>query len=358
MITYDETGRKYKLIDSPDKGGEGRICLVEGNSGICAKIFKPEKVSRGKYAKVTEWMRLRKAGALDANFFDQVTVPLACLYLRADRQDLSSFIGYTMKRHKNFYTLRDVYINDSLDYRGKVTAALNLCIITNNLHKKEVIIGDFNADNILMFKNSKAALIDADSMQLVIDSGGRRVLLPCNVGKPEFMPPEITTRLKREKADLKSAAQSVNDPIFTLYSDYYMLSFHIFSLLMNGAAPYSSMADMAELSRHPSKTVSDVDLSRAGAALKGEFIYAKKQGLKKPPDYAPDYEILNDSLKSLFEKSFIYGAADPCLRPGPCEYYAPLKDYLCSLQERPCGHYMPSHYKGDCVWCELGGKNR
>lgn len=350
MFAYDETGRRYTLNPSTDKGGEGRICLIEGNSGLCAKLFKTDSVSKDKYAKVKEWLRLKD---LDTELCNQVSIPCACLYSRPELQDLSTFAGYTMERFTDCFSLTDVYTKP-LDYRAKLACALNLCIASGNLHKKGIIIGDFNSDNVLMFRNSRVRLIDTDSMQLVIESGGYRILRCCTALKPEFAPPEIEQRLKAAgKTNLKSVAQSIENPIFNENTDNYMLAWHIFALLMNGAAPYSSMADKDELLRHPSKTLSDVDLSRSNAAKRGEFIYAKKCGMRKPPDYAPPYDILIHDLRALFEKSFIDGAANPQARPGPADYFEALIKYASSLAERPCGHYMPSHYKGSCVWCAL-----
>lgn len=68
------------------------------------------------------------------------------------------------------------------------------------------------------------------------------------------------------------------------------------------------MANMEELSQHPSWNVSSVDIDQFHAAEKGEFVFARHFLFKKAPDYAPKYSILSKKLQKLFERAFIDGA--------------------------------------------------
>lgn len=356
MIAYDTSGSDYFLTETNLGGGEGKLYSVEGNSSLYAKIFKPEKRTRGKEAKIRQWQTMFETGVVDIGFCKQVVVPLKALYSDSNphKQNVRTFIGYLMEKQNDFNTLTNIYTEPDFDYKRQVWAARNLCILTNRVHSlgDDVVVGDYNADNVAVFMStSTAKFIDVDSFQLTIN--GRRVLLPCTVGVPEFMAPEINRRLKKEKADLETVIQEPDNPIFTKYTDYYALAYHIFALLMNGSAPYASMLNMAELSQHKSRTVSSVDVDRFHAADKGEFVFARKLLFRQPPKYAPKYDILTPKLKELFERAFIEGASDPSKRPDSYEFFEALSEYIQMLERKPCGHYLSSHYNGSCEWCRI-----
>ena len=356
MVVYDNSGRSYFLKETKLSGGEGKIYSVAGNSHLCAKIFKDEKRTKGREAKILEWESMYVRGLLPEGFLEQVVVPQCCLYDDFFRQDVRSFVGYLMEKQKGFRSLQKVYTENDLDYMEKVWVARNLCVLTNRIHifEREIVIGDYNADNLAVFMSSgRVKFIDVDSFQLNLLRNGKRILCPCTVGVPEFMAPEISRRLRKERTDLENIAQGPDNPIFTKYTDLYAMAYHIFSLLMNGSAPYASMPNMEELARYPSKTVSNVDIDRFHAADKGDFVFAKKSLFKKPPEYAPKYSILTQELRNLFKRAFIDGARDPASRPNASEFYNALNEYLESLELRPCGHYMPSYYSGPCEWCRL-----
>lgn len=356
MIVYDTSGRSYLLEETKLGGGEGKLYSVAGNTRQYVKIFKNEKRTRGREAKILEWEDMYISGLLTGGFLEQVVVPQRCLYESASRQDVRSFVGYLMEKQTGFRTLQNIYTENDLDYMEKVWVARNLCVLTNRIHtfERDIVIGDYNADNVAVFMSlGKAKFIDVDSFQLNLQRNGKRILCPCTVGVPEFMAPEISRRLKKERTDLENVEQGPDNPIFTKYTDLYAMAYQIFSLLMNGSAPYASMPNMEELAKHPSKTVSSVDIDRFHAADKGDFIFAKKSIFKKPPEYAPKYTILTRKLRGLFERAFIDGAHDPTSRPCASEFYDALSEYLDVLEMRSCGHYIPSYYSGSCEWCRL-----
>ena len=131
------------------------------------------------------------------------------------------------------------------------------------------------------------------------------------------------------------------------------MAYHAFALLMNGCSPYASMANMEELSQHPSWNVSSVDIDQFHAAEKGEFVFARHFLFKKAPDYAPKYSMLSKKLQKLLERAFIDNKKNPAARPESLEFYDALTEYLNSLEDRKCGHYMPSNYTGSCEWCRI-----
>ena len=356
MIAYDTSGKSYSLTETNLGGGEGKLYAVDNNPELYAKIFKSEKRTKGREAKILEWENMLTENDLNQNFCRQIVGPQKCLYAQTTSQNTQTFVGYLMEKQTSFRTLKNTYLAKDFDYMQKVWTARNLCILTNRVHslEREIIIGDYNADNIAIFPStSTAKFIDVDSFQLVINRNGRRILCPCTVGVPEFMAPEISRRLKKEKSDLEHVDQGPDDPIFNKYTDLYSMAYHVFALLMNGSSPFASMPNMEELSQHPSRNVSSIDIDQFHAAEKGEFVFARHYLFKKAPNYAPKYGILSRKLQKLFERAFIDGAKDPTARPDSLEFYDALTEYLDSLEDRKCGHYMPSNYTGACEWCRI-----
>ena len=356
MIVYDTTGRSYSLRETNLGGGEGKLYAVDGINNLYAKIFKKEKCTKGRELKILEWERMFQNGLLKIDFCSQIVVPRKCLYSTPNRQNTGAFVGYMMEKQNNFLALDEVYTTQDYDYFQKVWVARNLCILTNLIHSmgKNYVIGDYNPDNVALFMSgSTAKLIDVDSVQMsAFDKQGREILLPTSVGVPEFLAPEIGRRLKAEKTDLENVYQSPDKPLFTIYTDYYALAYHIFYLLMN-SAPYASGVDMQELAKHPSHTVSHVEINRLQAAEKGEFIFARKILFRRPQKVAANYNMLTSRLKKLFEQTFIEGAKDPTCRADAIDFYEALTEYMNKLEKRRCGHYMPSHFTGECEWCRI-----
>ena len=92
---------------------------------------------------------------------------------------------------------------------------------------------------------------------------------------------------------MENVDQDADNPVFNKYTDLYAMAYHIFALLMNGSSPFASMANMEEISQHPSKNVSSIDIDPFHAAEKGEFVFARHFLFQKAPDYALKYKMLS-----------------------------------------------------------------
>ena len=64
MIAYDINGRSYSLNESNLGGGEGKLYSVANHPELYAKIFKEEKRTRGREAKILEWEYMFEARIL------------------------------------------------------------------------------------------------------------------------------------------------------------------------------------------------------------------------------------------------------------------------------------------------------
>lgn len=345
MILYSPDGSSFELEDNPFKsGGEACIHQIKGRPDLVAKIFKPDKRTLTRQKKTTVMCNLD----VSDYFRQSVVFPMKVLY--ADK-NYSDYMGYTMDKVENITELQDIYYQNELDLKQKITVAMNLCIMTNLVHSQHQVIGDFNPRNIAFDKTKgKGRLIDTDSFHITVQraSDKKTQKFPCTVGVEALIAPELRNKLISQKADL----ETVQGDSFTQETDLYSLAFHIFALVMNGATPYRSCVNLAEIGS--SHNVSSVNISTFEAANKGEFLFAKHIYGKKLPEDVPNFDILSPELKKLFERCFIDGAANPKARPEAAEYYEALKNFRTQLKKcQKNRHYIYSKYNKPCEYCRI-----
>jgi len=68
MIAYDTSGKSYSLTETNLGGGEGKLYSVANYTELYAKIFKSEKRTKGREAKILEWENMRLKNDLNQNF--------------------------------------------------------------------------------------------------------------------------------------------------------------------------------------------------------------------------------------------------------------------------------------------------
>ncbi len=338
MIYNGSSGTSYEVIQEGVRvGGEGGVYNVKGKPSIVLKAYKDDQ-RNGKEEKVRAVMTHAKSWS---SKFKEYSVPPLELVYSAD----GSFVGYIMRKFdQKFTSLNAVYDADAgkhISYPNKVITAMNLCVETMLAHDCDVVIGDYNQKNIGVGPDGRVTLFDNDSFQVKYNGKVQK----CIVGVQEEMAPEILNILKKEKADLIT----VSKPVYNEYTDNYTLALHVFHLLMNGAHPFNSRIDASKLP--DSKTVSSATISMLDAARNAVFTFAHPTLFRKPPAWAPSYDILTDELKDCFERAFVDGLNDPEKRPKPQELYSALHNYYKGLEKRSCGHYLHKDYKGSCEWC-------
>lgn len=345
MILYSPDGSSFELDDKPFKeGGEACIYNIKQYPDLVAKIYKPEKCTVVRQKKTTVMANLQVS-----DYFSQsVVFPLKVLY--ADTS-YTKYMGYTMEKVKNITELQEIYYQNELDLKQKIIVAMNLCIMTNLVHSHKQIIGDFNSRNIAFDKKTcKGRLIDTDSFHITVQkaSDKKTQSFPCTVGVEMLIAPELRQKLISQKADL----ETVQGESFTQNTDLYALGFHIFALLMNGATPYRSCLNLAEIGS--SYNVSSVNINMFEAANKGEFLFSKHIFAKKLPDDVPDFHILSPELRKLFERCFIDGATNPSARPKATEYFKALDSFRKQLKKcNNAKHYIYNKYNKPCEYCRI-----
>lgn len=341
MKYYSASGVVYQTDESNYKGGgEGNVYDIVGQPSLVAKIYKPEMLSPALEEKITAISR--QSVNWNGNLKLYTVPPIEPLYT-----DRRAFAGYVMKKLGGKYvSLCEVYdanVGKAITYKNKIITAANICVITKLAHDSNVVIGDYNQKNIGVDSSGCVHLFDNDSFQITDNGKTYR----CIVGVQAEMAPEILRTLKKEKADLRT----VSMPVYNKYTDYFTMAEHIFHLLMNGAHPFNSRIEASKLP--DSQTISSATISTIEAARRAVFTFARPTAFRKPPEFAPAYEILSPELRACFERAFIDGLEHPEKRPTPDEFYGALRRYSDGLVRLSCGHYHYKDYKGPCEWCRL-----
>ncbi|WP_181389677.1 protein kinase domain-containing protein [Leucothrix pacifica] len=200
------------------KGGEGEVFLIQGRPNFAVKI----------YYKNIRSKRKNKVHALVKSKFYENTELIA--FPQEILTDASGeFVGFSMKLVSEHYPMHELYSPKSrkthypnVDYRFIIRAATNVARAVATVHEKGCVIGDFNHSGALISKKATVALIDADSFQFTFL--GANYL--CEVGMPEFTPPEL------QGASLRGLYRQAS-------SDLFGLAVAIFQLLFMGRRCFS-----------------------------------------------------------------------------------------------------------------------
>ena len=196
-----------KLLGS---GGEGSVYEVD--HALVAKIYKPQCNTEHKRAKLELMLRHKLS-------CPGVCFPQALLY-----NGRHEFVGYLMPRAAG-YELQGLF-NKALMQKHfpdwKKADLVELCYTIMQkisfLHSKNILLGDINANNVLVAAPKEVYLVDTDSYQV---EG-----YPCPVGKDMFTAPEI---MGRNYADF----------LRTPGHERFSVAVLLFMILMLGKHPYS-----------------------------------------------------------------------------------------------------------------------
>ena len=155
-------GTTYTI--NPDKeinrGGEGKIMLVENNPDIVAKIFHTPK--ENDFEKRMQFMK-----QLDENIF---IIPKDLLFLK------STFTGYTMQYLDDDYFPISTIFSKNFCTRNKIDNIFKTQIIkklhraVENAHQNNIVLGDLNQFNILINMKGDLKIIDTDSFATPVNS--------------------------------------------------------------------------------------------------------------------------------------------------------------------------------------------
>lgn len=338
-------GKEYILEKKIGAGGEGTVYTLAGNNLLAAKIYKQEKFqdseSRKKMERKLKAMILLQIPAI-INGTVRLSWPQDVLYLNGE------MVGFVMPKINTTYKIYDIYregavrkkIYPHYTWQYSVMFAYHLAWIVNYLHEYDIVIGDFNQNNIAVdtAKNT-IILIDCDSFDLT--DRVTKEHFPCTVGMQEMLAPELQT------------AGSLIHKKFTKESDNFSLAIHIFRLLMKNADPFGGV-----MKKKASMT--SIPLNRA--ILNGECAYVRHVSGKQIPSWSVTLDILPDEVVRLFKKTFSYtlssskkNISNRATAKEWCAALSPLLTAKSNVLLKTCKkdklHIYPAHNK-QCPWCK------
>lgn len=343
-IYYGQYGTKYVTVKQLGAGGEGTVYTVEGYKEIVAKIYKTTKFKDSNERAVME----RKLKAMIAMKLPYVVDGVARVAWPQDiLYENGMMVGFTMPKIHTKYKIYDIYrggqqrdkIYPDYNWKYSVQYAFHLAWLVNYLHSYNIIIGDFNQNNIAVnVEAGTIVIIDCDSFDIV--DPVTKEHFPCTVGLPEMLAPELQT-----VGDLRKAN-------FTKSTDYFSLAIHIFRLLMDNADPFGAVIKTAE-------SVSSIPENRA--ICNGECVYVRDVPGRARPEWAVDPKMLPQEILYLFKKTFDYTALTAMKkipeRTSAYEWCVALLPYAkpepnpklkrCPKNRR---HVYPAH-NSECPWC-------
>lgn len=341
-IVYDASGAAVNLMGPLTTGSEGEIFTIDGSPGYCAKIFYENRLTATLFQKVMAMVAnppdAGRLGCREKHGSVVLAWPVSLLF--DSPLGSRNFIGYTMPHVDTglFHEARSYYdpkdrireYGGAFSWRYLLTAAYNIAAVTDDIHRHGHCAADFSGRNILIAPTAAVAVIDCDSFQIRDSISGR--VFPSVVGMGEYLPPELQNlNFLEERVD-------------RYYGDLFGLAVMIFKLLMDGVHPFQ--AESEGISAFP------------GIEQKihnGVFAFDSPDENIRPPSFAPNYQMMPPSIRSLFSRCFVEGIGEPNRRPSAGEW----KDCLLSeiVAMRHCkvnaSHWFGGHL-AVCPWCGGG----
>jgi DNA-binding helix-hairpin-helix protein with protein kinase domain len=327
------------LAASLGHGGEARVYALPNDENLVAKIYhQPTSVHAQKLATMIANPPDNPTAALG-----HISIAWPVDLLQAvDNSD--KVIGFLMPRIQRMRSIIDFYNPKTrrqhcpmFNYQYLHRTARNLAAAVAALHARGYCIGDVNESNILVSDTALVTLVDTDSFQ--VRDPQQKITYRCEVGKPEFTPPELQG---------KTFAECDR----TIEHDLFGLAVLIFQLLMEGTHPFNGIfLGAGEPPPYEARI------------LAGHFTYSQQRRVPyTPPRISPPLSILHPQLQELFIRCFEEGHLNPQRRPSAQTWLAALAEaenelVTCTANNQ---HRYGKHLKS-CPWCErrerLGGRD-
>ena len=342
-IYKSSSGKVYTLGKQLGTGGEGIVSEIQGENSKVAKIYKADrfKTDQDRFT-----MERKLKAMLDMNisvYVDgklRLTWPLDILY------ENGSMVGFVMPKINSKYKIFDVQrvemaekIHRNYTWKYAVQFAYNLSVAVKYVHDKNIVIGDFNQNNISIDTSTGAViLIDCDSFDIRDPKSGEH--FPCKVGLPEMLAPELQT------------VRNLANGTFTKETDNFSLAIHIFRLLMRNEDPFGGVITM-------SRSLSTV--SANAPIINGECPYVRTVSGKEIPGRSPTLDMLPVNIQELFKKTFDYDASTARRRiknRATATEWCNALVVLATAEPNPnlqtCAlnlHHVYPKYSSYCPWC-------
>ena len=325
MIYKSSKGRTIRLTSKVGSGGEGDIYLIDGDMKYVAKIYNDKhKPNIQKQNKLTFMLN----SSSNINLLNYVCMPVETLSLPKSGE----FVGFIMQNLTGWVSIFNLYHPSlrkekfpDIQWDFLLNVARNIAAAFDEIHLHEYIIGDVNESGIMIEKNKKGIvkIIDSDSFQIYDGT----TLHYCEVGKPEFTPPELQ-------------GEKLNTFRRTANHDNFGLAKIIFMLLFNGRSPFQGKPKKVSIGG------SEKDHIRAKRYVHAPD--AAKRGLL-PQDGIVPIAIVPEKIRKMFVRAFTEDN-----RPTAKEWVDALDELRSHIVKckRQSAHAYPDQLV-KCPWCTL-----
>lgn len=245
QIYYGRTGTTYRLAQELGAGGEGKVYEVEGKPNIIAKLYHDARLTcKPDDPDPRRTLREKITTMLDQPVSPYVGGVLTVAWPQDLLLDASGrFVGFTMPKvqtQRHIFEVESPVLRQRVfpryRYRSSVVVAYNLALAVSNVHCTGAVIGDMNAQNILVDSKGHVTLIDTDSFDITNRRTGAHY--KCGVGTADVLAPELQGK------NLSSPTSR-----FTRQTDCFALAIHVFELLNENIHPFSCV-----LTSHPASS--------------------------------------------------------------------------------------------------------
>ena len=297
-VLHTENQQSVILGSVLGEGGEG--AAYKTNTPYVAKVYKPEKTTSHRLAKLQAL--LRKGLSCPG-----ICLPKALLY-----NSKNEFVGYLMEKAEGV-KLRNLYIKPLLQktfphWRKRDLVELGISILQRigYLHSKGIVLCDINADNIIVRTPKEVYFVDCDSYQ--VDG------YPCTVGTIPFTAPELQNKVV------------CGSGLRTIGNENFAIAVLLFSLMVTGQMPYNQKGGE----------------SSQGNIISMDFSYPLGEKSNKKTPNGPWrflWSHLPKYLKEAFYETFSKGGkySTESTRLGAFEWYKKLNYYLSLLDTGKLG---------------------
>lgn len=328
-VRQEDTGEEIPLDGEPlGRGGEAEIYAVPNRPQFFAKVY--HKPSGERAEKLAAMLAAPPEDPMAPSGHPSIAWPTARLLAPG----VNLVVGYLMPRVEHGRLALEFYnprmrqqLCPLFHYRYLIRTAHNLAAALRAVHERGYVVGDLNESNVLVTNQALVALVDTDSFQ--VHTPNR--LFRCQVGKPEYTPPELQNARFTEIDRLPE-------------HDAFGLAVLIFQFLMQGTHPFAGM-QVGEGEAGP--------IPRRIAA--GHWPYAQGWEVPvRPSPHAPPWEVLPPSVQTLMRRCFEDGHANPRARPQAAEWQRALLEAEEEL--KICAANGQHHYHRGlpaCPWCAM-----
>jgi len=316
----DSAGARATLGARVGDGGEGTVYRILERPDAVAKIYT-RPMSAEQLAKLSAMVR-----ASDEKLRTVAAWPTGLIH------DGARAVGFTMPLLAAQHPLHELLgprsrqeLFPRAHWKFLIHTAVNLARAFSVLHERGVVVGDVNSNNVVVCADSTARLIDCDSFQ--VRAGG--ALYRCNVGVPDYQPPELQT------ADFAAVERLPQHDLFGL-------AVMLFQLLFVGKHPFSGVLPPG---------LDGTGAIGANVAARRFFYHpqARRRGLRPPPG-SPTLSAVTPEIAALFTRAFL---GKPLERPSADVWCRALED-IETRTVRCASNAAHRHLRGaPCPWCAL-----